>query len=464
MQKHFLIDVQQVKPGLIIFRRGDVQHSNWYSRAKVPHSKRYKTVSLKTLDIDDAKEKARDFEAEIRAMLKHRVPIFDKSFAEIAQEYSALQKRKADIGQITMNRWKTVDGHIRLHLIPYMGNDAITAVTEERWTEYPFWRKKNNAPEELKKPTHKGLAGRPERSKAAQDPEEHEPAKDGTIVGEMMTFRAIMRYAARKKHITESMIPAGDVPEDTARREAFTPQEYRLLHTKAREWIKQSNNHITEWYRSMTYNFMLIMANTGMRNSEARNLRWRDFDMRKTKDGRSFVVMNVRGKKKYRELIAAGSVATYLERVRALFIEAKRRRNPKASDEELAPKPNDAIFTTYEGEGSTTLYDAPVADLLEFSGLLYSSNGSRRSTYCFRHTYATFRLMEGVDVYFLAKQMGTSVKMIEEYYGHITPSKNAERILQGIPGWEPSAEVVVGTIDSVHAGSDGDHPAKPRKK
>jgi integrase len=33
--------------------------------------------------------------------------------------------------------------------------------------------------------------------------------------------------------------------------------------------------------------------------------------------------------------------------------------------------------------------------------------------------------------------MGTSVKMIEDYYGHISPAKNAERILQGIPGWQP---------------------------
>jgi hypothetical protein len=59
--------------------------------------------------------------------------------------------------------------------------------------------------------------------------------------------------------------------------------------------------------------------------------------------------------------------------------------------------------------------------------------------------------MEGVDVYFLAKQMGTSVKMIEDHYGHITPAKNAERILQGIPGWEldrgeaaPSASLKAG--------------------
>ena len=40
---------------------------------------------------------------------------------------------------------------------------------------------------------------------------------------------------------------------------------------------------------------------------------------------------------------------------------------------------------------------------------------------------------------FLAKQMDTSVKMIEEPYGHINLVKNAERILQGMPGWEPIA-------------------------
>lgn len=44
-----------------------------------------------------------------------------------------------------------------------------------------------------------------------------------------------------------------------------------------------------------------------------------------------------------------------------------------------------------------------------------------------------------MDVYFLAKQMGTSVKMIEDHYGHVTPVKNADRILQGLPGWEPIA-------------------------
>jgi hypothetical protein len=32
--------------------------------------------------------------------------------------------------------------------------------------------------------------------------------------------------------------------------------------------------------------------------------------------------------------------------------------------------------------------------------------------------------------------MGTSVQMIETHYGHVNPVKNADRILQGLPGWE----------------------------
>ena len=50
----------------------------------------------------------------------------------------------------------------------------------------------------------------------------------------------------------------------------------------------------------------------------------------------------------------------------------------------------------------------------------------------------TSQLTESGDVYFLAKQMGTSVKMIEDHYGHITPVKNADRILLGLPGWQPN--------------------------
>lgn len=51
--------------------------------------------------------------------------------------------------------------------------------------------------------------------------------------------------------------------------------------------------------------------------------------------------------------------------------------------------------------------------------------------------------------------------MIEDYYGHITPAKNVERILQGIPGWEPIAADPGETSASVNAGGAGTKAANP---
>ncbi len=71
--------------------------------------------------------------------------------------------------------------------------------------------------------------------------------------------------------------------------------------------------------------------------------------------------------------------------------------------------------------------------------------------------------MEGVDVYFLTKQMGTSARMIEDHYGHITPSKNADLVLQGIPGWEPAKQgSAAGSEVGVNTDSGGTLTARSR--
>ncbi len=43
------------------------------------------------------------------------------------------------------------------------------------------------------------------------------------------------------------------------------------------------------------------------------------------------------------------------------------------------------------------------------------------SPYAMRHTYAAWALAAGVNIYTLARRMGTSVKMIDETYGHFAP-------------------------------------------
>ena len=394
----FLADQMELKPGLILFRRTDVEHRNWYCRVRLTNADRYKTISLKTADIESAKSRAYDHDADIRFRLKHEVPIFNRPFSQIADDYQKYQKARSIAGEISHHRWRVIESHIRTQLNRYVGTSQINLVTEERWKTYPIWRQENG----------KGRSGG--------------AVSTGTIRDEMQTFRAVLAYAASKSYIKESQVPKAKLPFAKERREEFTPDEYRKLHTFARSWIKTARTGKNAWEREVIYNFVLIMSNTGMRPSEAKNLAWRDVQSKTHRDGQSFVIMNVRGKKKFRSLVAAQTVGDYLERIRKIS---------------KATELNDRVFTNWEGKPSASLYHGLLVTLLKDSKLLLSSTGKRRSTYCFRHTYATFRLTEGVDVYFLAKQMGTSVMMIEKHYGHINPVKNAERILMGLPGWTP---------------------------
>jgi integrase len=151
------------------------------------------------------------------------------------------------------------------------------------------------------------------------------------------------------------------------------------------------------------------IADDGADASKGRR-RWTEEEQRK------IVVLNVRGKDKNRRLVAPSNVAEYLERIRAIA---------KAKD------PDDHVFSTYAGKRASTLYTSLVRDLFTYAKLLKGPAGTDRSTYSFRHTYATLRLSEGVDSIFLAEQMGTSVRILEEHYGHINPVKNADRILMG---------------------------------
>lgn len=53
--------------------------------------------------------------------------------------------------------------------------------------------------------------------------------------------------------------------------------------------------------------------------------------------------------------------------------------------------------------------------------------GKERTLYSFRHTYATFALLnDGMSMHLLATQMGTSIAMIERHYSHLTPGLQKE--------------------------------------
>jgi hypothetical protein len=55
-------------------------------------------------------------------------------------------------------------------------------------------------------------------------------------------------------------------------------------------------------------------------------------------------------------------------------------------------------------------------EILKELNMKTDREGLRRSAYSLRHTYICLRLMEGADIYQVAKNCRTSVEMIEKFY------------------------------------------------
>jgi integrase len=64
------------------------------------------------------------------------------------------------------------------------------------------------------------------------------------------------------------------------------------------------------------------------------------------------------------------------------------------------------------------------------SGLLKSISEQNRTLYSLRHTYATMELIAGTDIHTLARQMGTSVSMLERHYSKLVPSLKAQELAE----------------------------------
>jgi len=141
--------------------------------------------------------------------------------------------------------------------------------------------------------------------------------------------------------------------------------------------------------RDFRYNFILVMTNTGMRPSEAKNLRWRDIATQTDRQGRKFCPDECSREGEARELVAPESVATYLYHIRENVEESAKRRatgKPKPPskrridrkaelpDTQRSKEPDDFVFVTDEGERGRTLYYSLIERLLIESKLQHSSS------------------------------------------------------------------------------------------
>ena len=211
------------------------------------------------------------------------------------------------------------------------------------------------------------------------------------------------------------------ITSENARRPHFDSADWRKLTRHLREFVKVTNR-ATLRDRKMLVNYVLILANTGIRVGEARTLKWRD--IRRIENGDSpNIVLTVTGKTGMREVVA--SKAEVKDYFRAI---ADLRRDELGKN----PEPDSLVFCHKDGSEIRT-FKKSFAALTKGAKVEKDGFGQTRTVYSLRHTYATFRLHEGVNHYALARNMGTSVAMLERYYGHTSNVTAANELTKRKP-------------------------------
>jgi integrase len=383
--------------GLIqVYRRGTGRY--WQCSASV--SGRQYRSSTGEQDLEPAKQFAEDWYLGLRGKARAGLLKTEKTFGAAADQF------EKEYGIITegqrSQRW--TDGHkirIRLHLRPFFGELGLSEVTPGKVQEYRV---------------HRVTTSRTGKA----------PARS-TLHDEIVTLRMILKTAIRHNWLTHlpDLSPPYRTQGKIVHRPWFSPDEYKQLYTATREYAKVVRTQ-DRWGAEQVHDFVLFMANTGLRPDEAKNLQHRDVTVVKDEatDERILEIV-VRGKRGVGFCKSMpGAVQPYqrlLKRAKAdsdVWLKDVPDRARKAP---TYPEPTDPLFPS----NHIKLFNG----VLRRSKLKLDREGNKRTAYSLRHTYICMRLIEGADIYALAKNCRTSVEMIQKFYAaHIKDLLDASAI------------------------------------
>jgi integrase len=201
----------------------------------------------------------------------------------------------------------------------------------------------------------------------------------------------------------------------------FSPSEYKTLYEATRRRADKPLNNRHRWACEQLHDYVLFMANTGLRPDEANRLEFRDVAVvndHATKE--TILEIEVRGKRGIGFCKSTSSAVLPFNR-----LSGRLRKKPDPTKPgktiEAKPGPTDPVFPGSPRE----LLNKILGEL----DLKKDRDGKVRTSYSLRHTYICFRLMEGADIYQIAKNCRTSVEMIEKFYAaHIKTMLDASAI------------------------------------
>ncbi len=373
---------------------------------KDPDSGKWRRVSAGTSDHDAAVDFAIEKLAEWRVLLKQGFPTQnERTFGTVAKAYIKRLQADIDAGESTESQ-KSYVGMANNWLIPFFDRTGINRIDAAKITEFDNWCRKKNSGDELAK---------------------------GTISKHYIVLRAVFDFAIQQKWCTIANIPPlsvrqkGDEPE---RRGHFDPKEFSDLMRFMAQWTKDGKTFITKHKREVLRTYAGFLAATGARpGRETLTIRWSDFEHVQTdKDSANYWRLHLRHGKKskgrgkkdqskisHRYILVSEDMYYDLQSLTIMY-------NGEAGL-------NDLIFAMPDG---TEIKGFPemFRNCLTEAGMRYGKDGRKRSLYSFRHTYATWKLTrKDMSYEMLKRQMGTSVKMLEDHYDDAMVDSFAEEII-----------------------------------
>lgn len=363
---------------LTIFKRSGL----YYARLRLSPGK-YTWRSLKTTNEQTAVDLGRRLLFQLEQRVERGLPPKSKSFAQVIDDYVRYRERDHAHGKTSAGMLRQI---VRISMFwrEYAGELPIEDIDDKVIREFVPWRRDYYA-------SFKKLPKNAKRHPT-----------DRTIQFDMMVGKAVMRWAheqgLRGKQVA---ITATFTPKKKRVRPAFELSEFRLLWRILNKRIRTARDKRIRASRELLRYYVLVVAYSGLRPGEANDLRVRDVHQFIDDKGRRNYRFVVRGKTGERDVILRSVAAKRLDKL----LTKRRVENPQGR-----------LLTMPGGSRIVTLIDGLDAALRE-AKLLRNTFGEKYSVYSLRHFYAVNALRNGVGVFEVARNMGTSVQMIQEYYG-----------------------------------------------
>jgi integrase len=381
-------------------------------------------VSTKERDVERATESAQEWYLGLR--VKKRTgeliggPTLAQAAAKFLPEYETLTA-----GERNPDYVKSHGDRLRVHLLPFLGKTPVTRIGAQAAQDYRVHRKtKPKAAFEREALEAKKVQEAKEQGKVYKPKKPWTPPANSTLKHEVVTLRLVLKTAQRLgwiEHVPD-LAPPYRGSGKISHRAWFTLEEYNELCRVTRERAKNPPKPRWKWECEQLNNFVVFMVNTGLRPDEAARLEFQHVKIVQDKPtGETILNIEVvRGKRGAGHCKSMPGAVYPFEQLRdrkRLVVQSARRSKGGEQDEAEAglalPKPTDRLFPG--------LRHHHLNAVLEEMGLKVDALGQRRSAYSLRHTYVCLRLIEGADIYAIAKNCRTSVEMIEKFYAaHIS--------------------------------------------